>query len=290
VLEDGKGGSGAAFVLNAVTYLLSAFFISRADVPGHEARPQAPNLLAALGLTDLAEGARFVAREPGVRLMLFAKAGWSLAGGGALMLYTVFGERVFPIGKGAASGIGLLYAARGVGALLGPTAARVWKGDSEPALERAIGFGFPLMVAAYLLLAGAPSIGVAAAAVVLAHIAASVIWTFSTSLLNLRVPDRLKGRAFALDAAITTVSPHRLHARHRVGARSRGSIAARRDGRARPGGNRAGDRLATSSAGAGHRRGPRGVSCQIPRGGAGLRAFRAVEETRALVLGPAARA
>lgn len=206
MLEDGKGGSGAAFVLNAVTYLLSAFFISRADVPGHEARPQAPNLLAALGLTDLAEGARFVAREPGVRLMLFAKAGWSLAGGGALMLYTVFGERVFPIGKGAASGIGLLYAARGVGALLGPTAARVWKGDSEPALERAIGFGFPLMVAAYLLLAGAPSIGVAAAAVVLAHIAASVIWTFSTSLLNLRVPDRLKGRAFALDAAITTVS------------------------------------------------------------------------------------
>jgi MFS family permease len=199
-------GRRAAFVLNAATYLLSAFFISRADVPGHEPRPQAPNLLAALGLTDLAEGARFVAREPGVRLMLFAKAGWSLAGGGALMLYTVFGERVFPIGKGAASGIGLLYAARGVGALLGPTAARVWKGDSEPALERAIGFGFPLMVAAYLLLAGAPSIGVAVAAVVLAHIAASVIWTFSTSLLNLRVPDRLKGRAFALDAAITTVS------------------------------------------------------------------------------------
>src|SRR3990172_9020956 len=75
-------GRRAAFVLNAVTYLLSAFFISRADVPGHEPRPQAPNLLAALGLTDLAEGARFVAREPGGRLMLFAKAGWGLAGRG----------------------------------------------------------------------------------------------------------------------------------------------------------------------------------------------------------------
>ena len=197
-------GRRAAFGLNAATYVASAFFISRASIPGPGPRPPSPSLWAAAGLGDFVQGVRFVAREPSVRRMILAKAGWSLTGGGALMLYTIFGERVFPVGSGAASGIGILYAARGVGAFLGPTSARLWTGDAEPALERAIGLGFPLLVLAYLALAGAPTLAAAAAAIAVAHVAASVVWTFSSALLNLRVPDAFKGRAFAIDAAVST--------------------------------------------------------------------------------------
>jgi len=38
-----------------------------------------------------------------------------LLAGGILLLLTIFGQRVFPIGHDAAAGIGVLFGARGVG-------------------------------------------------------------------------------------------------------------------------------------------------------------------------------
>ena len=54
---------------------------------------------------------------------MFVKAGWGLAGG-VLLLLTIFGQRVFPVGGSTAAGIGVLYGARGIGAGLGPIALR----------------------------------------------------------------------------------------------------------------------------------------------------------------------
>ena len=53
---------------------------------------------------------------------MFVKAGWGLAGG-VLLLLTIFGQRVFPVGGSTAAGIGVLYGARGIGAALGPDRA-----------------------------------------------------------------------------------------------------------------------------------------------------------------------
>ncbi len=55
--------------------------------------------------------------------LLFVKAGWGLAGG-ILLLLTIFGQRVFPVGGSTAAGIGVLYGARGIGAALGPILLR----------------------------------------------------------------------------------------------------------------------------------------------------------------------
>ncbi|MGC4121110.1 MAG: MFS transporter [Myxococcales bacterium] len=200
-------GRDAAFMLNAVTYLVSALCMASAAIPALPRRPAGPLTLRSVsGYDEIAEGVRFFAREPGVRRAILAKAGWGLAGGGAILLYSVFGERVFPSAKGAASVIGLLYAARGVGALLGPTVARWATDDSEPWLDRCIGLGFVALAVAYGLFGAAPWLWLAACAIVLAHMGASTLWSFSTSLLNLRVPDRLRGRAFAVDLAAQTVT------------------------------------------------------------------------------------
>lgn len=200
-------GRDAAFLLNAATYLVSALCMASAAIPALAKRPSGRlTLRSASGWDEVAEGVRFFAREPGVRRALFAKAGWGLSGGGAILLYSVFGERVFPSAKGAASVIGLLYAARGVGALLGPTVARRVADDSERSLDRFIGLGFVALAVAYAVFGSAPWLWLAALGIVLAHMGASTLWSFSTSLLNLRVPDRLRGRAFAVDLAAQTVT------------------------------------------------------------------------------------
>jgi hypothetical protein len=139
-----------------------------------------------------------------VAALMFVKAGWGLAGG-VLLLLTIFGQRVFPLGEGSAAGIGVLYGARGVGAGLGPITLRWILGQDRARLRRAIGPAFFMVGAFYVALAAAPTLAIAALCVLLAHFGGSILWVFSTVLLQLEVPDRFRGRVFAAELALVTL-------------------------------------------------------------------------------------
>ena len=132
------------------------------------------------------------------------KAGWGLAGG-VLLLLTIFGQRVFPVGQGSAAGIGVLYGARGIGAGLGPIALRWILGQQPARLRRTIGPAFFMVGGFYMALAGAPTLAARGACVLLAHFGGSILWVFSTVLLQLEVPDRFRGRVFAAELALVTL-------------------------------------------------------------------------------------
>jgi len=125
--------------------------------------------------------------------------------GGVLLLLTIFGQRVFPLAGGSAAGIGVLYAARGVGAGLGPIALRWILGQQPRRLRRAIGPAYFLVGVFYVALAGAPALWIAALCVLCAHFGGSILWVFSTVLLQMEVPDRFRGRVFATELALVTL-------------------------------------------------------------------------------------
>jgi hypothetical protein len=101
--------------------------------------------------------------------------------------------------------MGVLYAARGVGAGIGPILAQRLGGGSVCSLRRWLGLGFFLMALGYLLFSEAPSLPVAACAVIVAHFGGSIQWVFSTTLLQLEVPGRLQGRVFAVELTMLTL-------------------------------------------------------------------------------------
>src|SRR5256885_7330257 len=198
-------GRNVAFVVNALSFLASAFFIGRTRYesrPAPAARP--PGLLALTGVTDLIEGLGYVRRRSHVAALMLVKAGWGLAGG-VLLLLTIFGQRVFPLAGGAAAGIGVLYGARGVGAGVGPIALRWILGQEPRTLRRVIAPAFFMVGLFYVALAGAPSLAVAALCVLLAHFGGSILWVFSTVLLQMEVPDAFRGRVFAAELAFVTL-------------------------------------------------------------------------------------
>jgi len=198
-------GRNVAFVANAASFFASAFFIARThydSTPPAISRPT--GLLALAGISDLIEGLRYVRQRSHVAALMLVKAGWGLAGG-VLLLLTIFGERVFPIGGGSAGGIGVLYGARGVGAGLGPIALRWILGTEPRRLRRAIGPAFFVVGVFYVALSGAPNLWVAALCVLCAHFGGSILWVFSTVLLQLEVPDRFRGRVFAAELALVTL-------------------------------------------------------------------------------------
>ena len=136
---------------------------------------------------------------------MFVKAGWGLAGG-VLLLLTIFGQRVFPVGGSSAAGIGVLYGARGIGAGLGPIALR-WILGQEPR-RAAPDDRAGVLHGRHLLRRArrrADAVGSPRCASCSRISAASILWVFSTVLLQIEVPDRFRGRVFAAELALVTL-------------------------------------------------------------------------------------
>ena len=198
-------GRNASFMVDAASYLLSAFFISRTVVPRVVQPPPAPTLAGKLGLTDLFEGLALVRSQPQIRRVLWVKTGWGITGGAALMLYAVMGRHVFGVPGIPDAGVGVLLGMRGIGALIGPLVARRMGGDSPAFLERAIGWSFGVTAIFWALFAFAPNLALAAICLALAHTGVATQWVFSSSLINLRVENRFRGRVFAVDSMLFLV-------------------------------------------------------------------------------------
>ena len=199
-------GRNVAFEINAASFFASAIFIRRTRYTAPPHPPlQRSSVADLIGLTDLVEGFRYMRRQSHVAALMCVKAGWGLAGG-VLLLLTIFGQRIFPVGGSTAAGIGVLYGARGVGAGLGPIGLRWILGQKQQTLRRSIGPAYFIVAVFYMALSAAPSLSVAALCVLCAHVGGSILWVFSTVLLQLEVPDRLRGRVFAVELALVTLT------------------------------------------------------------------------------------
>jgi MFS family permease len=198
-------GRNVAFLVNAISFFASAVVIARTAFNADPPESKRPAGWASItGIGDLIEGIRYIRSDRHVAALMLVKAGWGIAGG-VLLLMTVMGQRVFPVGGSAAAGIGVLYAARGIGAGIGPILARAWLGQQPDEMRRAIAPSYVLVALFYLMLSWSTTIGLASVAVIGAHAAGSVLWVFSTVLLQLSVPDRFRGRVFSAELALLMI-------------------------------------------------------------------------------------
>ena len=202
----GAFGTDVAFILDSVTYLASAALIARVRLPRRPPREKTPLTISkALGIADAIEGIAYVRTRPRLFATLMVKPAWGL-GGGILTLLAVFGERVFSVGGRAATGIGVLYAARGIGTALGPVLATRFGGESRRAMQRAIGYSFLLGGTFYILFGSLRSFTLALVVLAIAHMGGSILWVFSTALLQRAVEDRFRGRVFAAELSLLTLT------------------------------------------------------------------------------------
>jgi MFS family permease len=205
-LITGWFGTNAAFILDALSYVLSAVLIANVKVPKRQRKPrQKLNVGRLLGITETVEGARYVKNRPRVLALLLVKPAWGL-GGGILTLLAVFGERIFPVGKSAATGIGVLFAARGIGTAVGPIVARRISGEGKTRMQNSIGIAFLIGGAFYIAFGASTSFAVALIVLGLAHTGGSILWVFSTVLLQRSVEDSFRGRVFAAELALLTLT------------------------------------------------------------------------------------
>lgn len=201
-------GRDVAFVLNSVSFFASALVIQRIETAeSHVPSPGALRQPIAVGasLNTLREGWEYLRQNPKVVVLVLAKTGLGCFGG-AILLLAVFGERVFPIAGHGALAMGLLYAMRGAGAGIGPLLGDRLTGGDESRMWKLISLSFFLMGSSYIALGHAPNLPLAALAVFFGHMGGSNIWVISTTLLQLNVSDRFRGRIFALDFGLNMLT------------------------------------------------------------------------------------
>jgi MFS family permease len=205
-LLTGWFGTNVAFILDSGTYLLSAALIASVKVPKRPKKKRGKfGIGKALGIAETAEGIKYVMRRPRVLALLLVKPAWGL-GGGILTLLAVFGERVFPVGGSPAVGIGVLFAARGIGTAVGPIVARRIAGEGKLRQQASIGIAF-LIGGLFYMAFGYTGIFVVALLVLgIAHTGGSILWVFSTVLLQREVADQFRGRVFAAELALLTLT------------------------------------------------------------------------------------
>jgi MFS family permease len=185
-------GRDTAFVLNSLSFFISAVCLWQMRVPKGDA------VRGAAGWHGLIEGLAYMRAHKPVAWIALVKGAWAIVGGGLLVL-TVFGDRVFRPGGSSDAGIGILYAARGIGATIGSFTVTAIARASARSLTRVIGPSYFVAGICYVLLGFAPTIWFAAAFVVLAHTFGSILWVSSNVLLQMAVPDSFRGRVFAAE-------------------------------------------------------------------------------------------
>ena len=193
-------GTDAVFVFDALTYLVSAAFIAGMTVPQDRAAGAGGSIWREAWRQSV-EGLAYLRERAHVLRPALAKTTWAVGGGGLVLSLILIGDQVFP-GAGT-TGIGVLFAARGLGTGIGPILARALFRDSG-AWFPVLGACVALSGAGYLLIAVLPwTAGAGAlalvAAVVFAHAASGANWVLSTTLLQVRAEDRYRGRVFTAD-------------------------------------------------------------------------------------------
>jgi predicted MFS family arabinose efflux permease len=195
-------GADTAFIVDAVSFLVSAALLSSIRRGFSESRvetTQHPSIVEATRETW-----RFARRDHRVLSLLAVKFGFGAAAG-LLALIPVMALDVDVFDSGNV-GFGILMAARGVGALIGPFLGHRIAGPGHRRLFPAIGLSLAVFGLGYMAMGQAPSLAIAAVMICIAHLGGGSQWMLSTYGLQVLVPDHIRGRIFGFDYMLITLS------------------------------------------------------------------------------------
>ena len=179
-------GVGAAFAANAASYVISAAFLARLRAG------RSPGDMTVPGWGAVREGVAGVRSNPLLARLAVVQVLASLSAGATSGLLVVLAAGTLDVGP---SGFGVLLGAIGIGAVIGPALLRR---SIRPADRRWLFGPYAVRGGVDLALAATSSPLVAGGSLVAYGMSTSTGMIAYQSTLQAEVPERLRGRAFAL--------------------------------------------------------------------------------------------
>ena len=198
-------GTDVAFILDAITFLLSALLVLSVKIPQNYSEEMKGSILRT-GFSNIANGWKRIRTDSRVLRIVFAKSSWNIAGGGLAGVFLVIMSANLGVG-GVAAGIGIFFMARGIGTGVGPILTRKYFTNKEfwPVLSGlmvAISGFFYILVG----LAIEQPIWLLFSLILIAHAASGSNWVLSTILTQMWIEDEVRGRVFSADMVFLCIS------------------------------------------------------------------------------------
>jgi MFS family permease len=194
-------GPYACFGIAAGCLAFGAWLLARVRRPLQEQREVSDAPVRSFAA--IAEALRYIGHRPRVAALVTVKSAVGL-GNGVLGVFPVLVATSFAV-RNVDVGLGLLFAARGAGALLGPLFMRRVLAHSSWLLP-GLAISMAVYGVAYIGVALSPWFALALALVMVAHFAGGGNWVMSNYALQTAVPDALRGRVFATDMMIAMLA------------------------------------------------------------------------------------
>ena len=191
-------GRNAAFIENAVSFVVAALLFSGVKRPMQSERTQNSNKGRVRPIADMKEAINVAKKDPVILALLCSKMTFAV-GAGIVSQLAVLASNVFNVGD---SGRGLLIGVRGIGSGLGPILGARIAGRDMAKLLKVCGYAGLVFAVCYVGAALSPFIGMAAVFIALAHLSGGAQWTLSTLGLQMEAPDHVRGRVMAGDMAM----------------------------------------------------------------------------------------
>ncbi len=206
-------GRNSVFVINAFTFLVSAWLLTKVQFDETHVDRQGPLRVRELfDFSPILEGWRYIRRHERLKPILLIKGGIGLIGANWVLL-PVLGEGQFRLdGWGLNSsqagmmGMSTLMGARGIGSFIGPMLGAPLATMQLSRLRWGITLGFAIACVGYFGLGLAPSLLLAALAVMVGHAGTSMNYVFSSTLVQTLSEDRFRGRVTSAEFALMMTS------------------------------------------------------------------------------------
>lgn len=196
---------GAAFVFDAVTFLVSAVIVVFTPIPDIKlprARRSRGSFDVKTPFRDFTEGFRFVARSGPIRRMILGMAAGLFGGGALFVIGQPFAEQVL---RASDSGYGLIVTALGIGVGLGMLAVTVLGSMNT---RRQVVFSLALLATGLaIVLTGFTNTVIGAAGwTIVTGLGTGIAYVTGFTQLHATVDDSLRGRTFAAMFAFARTS------------------------------------------------------------------------------------
>lgn len=145
------------------------------------------------------DGLKYASSRKEIFSLIITKATFSISASGLLSMFTVLSYDIYQAGD---YGTGLMFGARGMGALVGPIVIRYFFGSSDGRLLNTIGLTIMAWGLFYFFIPFTLSLYLTVLLLFLGHAGGGSQWAFSTYGLQVLTPDRLRGRIAGIDYSL----------------------------------------------------------------------------------------
>lgn len=204
-LVAGFWGITPAFIIDALTFVVSAFFIYQVQYTTPDEVANSDKSVSA-ALTQYLDGLRYLKQRLDQLMIALLKGGNALLiSSGFQIIQVKLSETTYVIGEGGGISLGLFFGVAGIGTGLGPIMARWITGDEDKPMRWGIAISWIISGIGMWIVSTLGTFPMVLFGTFLRGFGGGIIWVFSTQLLLQNVDGEMRGRVFASEYMVFTL-------------------------------------------------------------------------------------